>query len=170
MPRSSKRIDSDNRALERCKGVINRALQDFTGRRQASVIGDRIQGNTVWSRMIENDKHLLRYLWLEGLKIVIRDLLAEWDGVGDPDENPPQFQLFPLEERPVVRRIGMARIWVPSLGAHVQYHPATGIAPALLKEAAQYYSGLSTGLARTANALKQLAEIREKLTPHTEAA
>ena len=121
MPRSRRRIDIDNKAIERGKEVIKLALKGFKGKQQAAVIAERIQGTLGWSRRIRNDPPLLRYLWGEGLKILIRDALAEW-GYGSSDEAPPQLELFPVEERKLVRQIGLARIWVPSRNAHVQYH------------------------------------------------
>ena len=69
MPRSRRRIDIDNKAIERGKEVIKLALKGFKGKQQAAVIAERIQGTLGWSRRIRNDPPLLRYLWGEGLKI-----------------------------------------------------------------------------------------------------
>jgi hypothetical protein len=166
MPRSRRRIDIDNQAIERGKEVIRLALDGFKGKRQATVIQERIQGRISWSRKIENDRPLRRYLTNLGLKSLIRDALAEW-GYGSEDETPPQLELFPVEERKLVRQIGMARIWVPSRNAHIQYHdePAT-----VLKEASDYYISLGKGINRKGVLLGQLAEVRKGRAPETKAA
>src|SRR5215831_18729736 len=62
MPRSRRKIDRDNRAIERCKTVIQNAIKDYKGQWVAAPIAQRIQGNVRWSEKIETDKPLLRYL------------------------------------------------------------------------------------------------------------
>jgi hypothetical protein len=158
MPRSRREIERDNRAIERCKTVIQNAIKDYKGQWVAAPIAQRIQGNVRWCEKIEADKPLLRYLWGEGIKIEIRAALAEWGLIEKPGEQPPQLSLFPECERKIVAQIAMARIWVPAKNGHVQYHD---LSPELLREAAAYYRSLSRGIARKAVLIEQLAKLRE---------
>jgi hypothetical protein len=75
------------------------------------------------------------------------------------DEAPPQLELFAEDEREIVREIDMARIWVPSRNAHIQYHAEP---PAVLDEAAAYYLSLAVGIRHKGELLKALAELRRQ--------
>jgi len=165
MPRSRTRIRVDNRAIERGRTIVSQALVGFTGKYQAAVIAQRVQGNAVAWGKIEKDRPLLRYLSGEGLKILIREALAEWGFVTPGDEAPPQLELFPPDEQKIVRQIGMARIWVPSRNAHVPYHDPAEVSAEALKESAAYYVALAHGVNRKGVLLGQLAEIRGNHKP-----
>jgi hypothetical protein len=157
MPRSRARIRADNRAIERGRTIVRKGLEGFTGKHQATAIAERVHGNAVLWGKLENDRPLARYLTLEGLKILIRDALAEWGFSTSRDDPPPQLELFPPDEQDVVKQIALARIWVPSRNAHIPYHDAP---PETLEESSAYYVSLGRGINRKGVLLGQLAAIR----------
>jgi len=167
MPRSKRRIEADNRAIKRGRDLLQVALKGFGGKPQATAITQLVQGNSVWAAKVEADRPLLRYLWGEGFKILVRDALAEWGLLTPPGERTPQLELFPEDERDLVRQIGMARIWMPSRIAHVQYHD---LGADELEEASAFYDALGQGNLRTAQLLRQLAALRKRRPPAKRAA
>jgi hypothetical protein len=167
MRRSQSRIDADNRAIERGRVILATALVDFTGKHDASSIVQHIRSRPKLSDEIDRDKALTRYLADQGYKELIREALAEWDVIASKDTTSPQLDLFPEAERDIVRKIGLARIWVPTLAAHVQYHD---LDDTLIDEAADYYQALSQGVLRTSVLLRQLAALRKQKPPAHKAA
>ena len=168
MPRSKRRIDADNRAIERGRKVLKEAMAEFNGKLQATALTQHVQGSPKWSAKIDNDKPLARYLQGQGLKELFREALGEWDLLSRKGEVSPQLELFAADERDIVHQIGMARIWVPSRGAHVQYHD---VSDDVLEEASTFYQALGQGNLRTSDLLHRLAELRkQKKRPRSDAA
>ena len=162
MPRSRRRIDIDNKAIVRGQTILKEALADFKGKLQATTVTNHIQGNLKWSSKIEKDKPLVRYLVGQGLKELVREALAEWGLLSPKGEASPQLELFAVDERDIVHQIGMARIWVPSRGAHIQYHD---VPDDVLEEASVFYQALGQGNLRTSDLLHQLAALRKQKKP-----
>jgi hypothetical protein len=164
MPRSRKRIDEDSAARTRCKAIIKTATDSFVGKLDAPSIVQKIQWHQ--SKEVESDRPLLRYLWGKGLEAEVRAALAEWGLITTGDEAPPQLELFAEHERPIVKQIGMARIWLPRQQEHVQYHD---LSDTDLDASGSYYEAHGRGEIRKGVLLHQLAAMRRERGPSTAA-
>jgi hypothetical protein len=157
MPRSKRRIATDHAARGRCKELISRVSKTFTGKMGAASIAAQIQHKHL--AKVEADTPMLRFLWRRGLETLVREALAGWGSVGGKGEDPPQLEMFAAEERPIVCRIGRARIWLPSRGEHVAYH---GLSAAELRESGRYYIAHGRGEISTGERIMLLADMREQ--------
>ena len=164
MPRSRRRIDADNRAIGRLRDIFKDLTKDYTGKMQASILTDLLHRRAPLMDKIERDKALVSALLTHAIQDFFRDFMREFTPADD-EVGTEQLELFPAQERPLVRAIAMMRIWVPSQNAHLRYSPETDIPTKFLREAADYYQAQSIGQARTAGALRRLAEMREGRAP-----
>lgn len=157
MPRSTRKISADVAARQRCRALIERVAKSYDGNIDAVSIVQRIQ----WAhaKSVEGDKPMLRYLWAKGLEPEVRRALSEWGGFGTHDEEPPQLDLFPANERDLVKQIGKARIWLPSRKAHVQYHDLSADE---VEESGIYYKVHGQGEIDLGDLLLTLADLRRR--------